>query len=359
MRLLVTGGAGFIGSNFIRHILAARNDVEVLNLDALTYAGNLENLRGADSDPRYRFVHGDVRDSECVGGLMREVDAVVHFAAESHVDRSIESSSLFVQTNVLGTQNLLAAALANGHKRFIQISTDEVYGDLPWRDPEDMRDSEDAPPFTETSPLAPRSPYAASKAAADHLALAYAQTYGLDVIVTRSSNNYGPYQSPEKLIPLMVTNALAGRSLPVYGDGLNVRDWIHVRDHCRAIEEALFHGLPGEVYNVGGGNEQTNLKVVQAIVHALDVSEDLIAFVADRPGHDRRYALDATKAALELHWQPEIPFQEGLAEVIRWYEEHTTWWERVRSGEYQSFYEHMYGKQGRHAFRDAPPRPGA
>lgn len=349
MRLLVTGGAGFIGSNFIHYLLEARQDVELANLDKLTYAGNLENLTGLEDDPRYRFVREDICDSEVVGQLIREVDAVVNFAAESHVDRSIESDYPFIRTNVVGTQTLLAAALEAGGRRFLQVSTDEVYGQLPWRDP--LESDEPADRFTEESPLAPRSPYAASKAAADHLALAYHHTHGLDVVITRSGNNYGQYQFPEKLIPLMITNALEGRKLPVYGDGLHVRDWLHVRDDCRGIESALFYGRAGEVYNFGNRSEHANLAVVRTILRLVGKGEDLIEFVPDRPGHDRRYAIDPSKAERELGWRAEISFEQGLWDTIHWYQEHRTWWERTKSGEYQRYYERMYGSGGRHPLR--------
>lgn len=346
MRLLVTGGAGFIGSNFVRHLLDAVDEIEVVNLDLLTYAGNLENLDGVMGDPRHRFVRGDVCDAALVQELLPGVDGVVNFAAESHVDRSVSSAAPFVQTNIVGTHTLLAAALAAGTPRFVQVSTDEVYGELPWRDPEVADPT--APRFTEDTPLAPRSPYAATKAAADLLALSYHTTHGMHVVVTRCSNNYGPYQFPEKLIPLMVTNALESRELPVYGDGLNVRDWIHVGDHCAGVRRALRHGEPGRVYNFGGDAERTNLQVVRAILERVGASEDLIRYVDDRPGHDRRYAVDSARAREELDWAPTVGFEPGLAETIGWYEENRGWWSRVRSGEYQQYYDRMYGAGGRH-----------
>lgn len=346
MRLLVTGGAGFIGSNFIRYILEAHPDAIVTNLDKLTYAGNLENLHELDRDPRYRFVRGDICDRSVVADLVGEADAIVNFAAESHVDRSIDADYPFIHTNVVGTQTLLAAALDAGGRRFIQISTDEVYGQLPWRDP-GRAAADDGERFTELSPLSPRSPYAASKAAADHLALAYFHTHGMETVITRSCNNYGPYQFPEKLIPLMITNALEGRRLPVYGDGLHVRDWIHVRDHCRGIEAALLRGRPGEAYNFGASEERTNLRVVRTILRLLERGEELIEFVPDRPGHDRRYALDPSRAERELGWQAEITFRDGLAATVDWYRSHPEWCARAKSGEYQAYYERMYGASAR------------
>ena len=359
MRLLVTGGAGFIGSNLVRYFLDEYQDVEVINLDLLTYAGNLDNLTGLEADPRYRFVHGDICDAALVGELVGEVDAVLNLAAESHVDRSIAHDTPFVRTNVNGAHTLLSAALAAPNPpRFVHVSTDEVYGELPWRDPE-ARDSarrdaagrdaaggdaagRDAAPmapeddrFTESTPLAPRSPYSATKASADMLVLAYHRTHGLDAVVTRCSNNYGPYQFPEKLIPLMVSNAMMGEPLPVYGDGLNVRDWIHVRDHCRGLDAALRKGRSGEAYNFGGDAERTNLQIVNAILEQTGADPELITFVEDRLGHDRRYAVDATKAKEELSWAPLVEFGEGLTETIAWYGENGAWLERIASGEYR------------------------
>jgi dTDP-glucose 4,6-dehydratase len=354
MRLLVTGGAGFIGSNLVRFLLESHADREVVNLDLLTYAGNLENLEEVQDDPRYRFVQGDVCDRALVREVMAGVDAVLNLAAESHVDRSVVSAAPFVHTNVTGTFTLLEEALAAGVSRFVQVSTDEVYGELPWRDP---ASAGVGPRFTEETPLDPRSPYSATKAGADLLALSYHTTHGLDVVVTRCSNNYGPYQFPEKLIPLMITNALEGRELPVYGDGLNVRDWIHVEDHCRGLERALVDGRPGRVYNFGGDAERTNLQVVRGIVDAVGADDGLITFVKDRPGHDRRYAIDHRRASEELGWEPLIAFEDGLAEVVRWYREHDRWWRRVRSGEYLRYYEEMYGEDGRHRAATSHPRP--
>ena len=349
MKILVTGGAGFIGSNLVRYFLEEYQNVEVINLDLLTYAGNLDNLAGLEADSRYRFVHGDICDVSLVGDLVGEVDAVLNLAAESHVDRSIAHDTPFVRTNVNGTHTLLSAALsAENPPRFVQVSTDEVYGELPWRDPagpdsgprdSGSPDSGSSDPddelFTESTPLAPRSPYSATKAAGDMLALAYHRTHGLDVVVTRCSNNYGPYQFPEKLIPLMVSNAMKGEPLPVYGDGLNVRDWIHVRDHCRGLDAALREGRPGEVYNFGGDAERTNLQIVQAILEQTASDPGLLTFVEDRLGHDRRYAVDATKAKKELSWAPLVEFEEGLAETVGWYGANQAWLERIESGAYR------------------------
>lgn len=329
-RILVTGGAGFIGSNFIHYWLKEREG-EVINLDLLTYAGNLENLADVADHPRYRFVRGDIADRGLVEGLLDGVEAVVNFAAESHVDRSIHDAGAFIRSNVAGTQVLLDAAKSRGVGRFLQISTDEVYGSL---GPEGA--------FTEETPLAPNSPYSASKAAADLLVRAYHHTYGLDAVITRCSNNYGPYQFPEKLIPLMVTNVLEGKELPVYGDGLNVRDWIHVVDHCRAIDAVLHRGKAGEVYNVGAGEEHANLELVKAILRLLGRPESLIRFVADRPGHDRRYAIDSTKIQRELGWRPKVGFAEGMASTVEWYVKHRNWWEKIKSGAYRDYYERMY-----------------
>ncbi len=322
MRYLVTGGAGFIGSNLVRHILAERPGAEVVNLDALTYAGHLESLSDVEADPRHRFVHGDICDGPLVAELMDGVDVVLNLAAESHVDRSIVEDAPFVRTNVLGTQTLLAAALTAGVGRFVQVSTDEVYGELPWRDP--ALDDE-APLFTEETPLSPRSPYSASKAGADHLALAYHATHGMDVVITRCSNNYGPYQYPEKLMPLMITRALADEPLPVYGDGLYVRDWIHVEDHCRGLLAAADRGRAGRAYNFGGNAERTNLSVVRELLGILGKPESLIEHVTDRPGHDRRYAIDASRARAELAWVPEIEFEKGLRETVEWYGANGAW----------------------------------
>lgn len=329
-RILVTGGAGFIGSNFIRYMLE-RHSYSIINLDALTYCGNLENLRDVEDHPRYTFIRGSITDRELVNRIIQDVDAVINFAAESHVDRSIQDPEIFIKTNVLGTQTLLEASRREGIERFIQISTDEVYG------------SAETGYFTEETPLAPNSPYSASKAAADLMVRAYHRTYGLPVNITRCSNNYGPYQFPEKLIPLMITNALEDRPLPVYGDGMNVRDWLHVEDHCSAIDLVLHHGRDGEVYNIGGNNERRNIDIVRLILRELGKDESLIRFVEDRPGHDRRYAIDATRIRNELGWKPRYSFREGIRETINWYIRNRKWWENIKSGEYLRYYERMYG----------------
>jgi dTDP-glucose 4,6-dehydratase len=329
MRILVTGGMGFIGSNLLRLVLRERPAWRVVNLDLLTYAGNPENLADvvgpAEADGRYAFVRGDIAEEPLVSRLLASgFDAVVNLAAESHVDRSIQSAAPFVRTNVVGTQVLLDAARAAGVPRFVQVSTDEVYGDL---EPDD-------PPFSESTPIAPSSPYSASKAAADHLALAYHRTHGMDVVVTRCSNNYGAYQFPEKLIPLMIVNAVEGRRLPVYGRGENVRDWIEVEDHCRGVLAALERGRAGAVYNFGGASERRNIDVVREIVRIVGAAAEQIEFVTDRPGHDLRYAIDFSKAKAELGWEPTVSFEEGLSRTVAWYLENRGWWTRVRDGAY-------------------------
>jgi dTDP-glucose 4,6-dehydratase len=331
MRLLVTGGLGFIGSNFVRHVLRERPEWSVTVLDLVTYAGNPANLADLSADPRYRFAKGDIADPEVAAAAAAEADAVLNFAAESHVDRSILSAQPFVRTNVLGTLVLLEVARDRGC-RLVQVSTDEVYGSL----------AAGAPPFTERSPLDPTSPYAASKAAADHLALACARTHAQDVVVTRCSNNYGPYQFPEKLIPLMITNALEGKPLPVYGDGRQVRDWIHVEDHCAGLLAALERGRSGEVYNFGGRSERPNIEIVRRIVELLGVSPELIRHVTDRPAHDRRYAIDSSKAESGLGWRARRTLDEGLVETVRWYREHESWWRAVKDGSYRDFYRVWY-----------------
>jgi dTDP-glucose 4,6-dehydratase len=332
MRLLITGGAGFIGSNFIRLILSSYPDYEVTNLDKLTYAGNLENLKDVSDSPRYRFIRGDICDRERVEEAIGRADAVVHFAAESHVDRSIHAAADFIQTNVLGTQVLLDAAREAKVSRFVLISTDEVMGSC-----------EEGGYFTESSPLRPNSPYAASKAGAEHLARAARVTFGLDVVTTRASNNYGPYQFPEKLIPLMIANAMEDRELPVYGDGLNVRDWLYVEDCCRAIDAVFHRGRSGEVYNIGSRAERTNLEVVRTLLDLLGKPHSLIRFVTDRLGHDRRYATDPRKIEAELGWKPQETFESGMEKTVRWYKDNSEWVARARSGEYRSYYDEMYG----------------
>ncbi|GEA17245.1 dTDP-glucose 4,6-dehydratase [Moorella sp. E306M] len=335
VKLLVTGGAGFIGSNFIRHILKEHHDWYIVNLDKLTYAGNLENLKDVEDNPRYRFVRGDIADRELVDHLFREekFDLVANLAAESHVDRSILDPAPFIETNVKGTKVLLEAARQHGVQKFLQVSTDEVYGSL----------GPDDPPFTEESPIRPNSPYSASKAAADLMCRAYFVTYGLPVVITRCSNNYGPYQHPEKFIPTIILNALADKPIPVYGDGQNVRDWIHVEDHCRALDLVLQKGQAGEVYNIGAKNEHTNLDIVKTILRLMNKPESLITFVKDRPGHDRRYAIEPSKIEAALSWQPRVDFTSGLKDLITWYIEHRPWWERVKSGEYRIYAERWYG----------------
>ena len=348
-RLLVTGGAGFIGANFIRHWRRRHPADRVVNLDALTYAGNLENLAEVERHAGYRFVHGDIGDTALVARLLREeaIDALVHFAAESHVDRSILGPGAFVSTNVQGSFSLLEAARevwGRGERgeRFVHVSTDEVYGSL----------EADEPAFTETTPYRPNSPYSASKAASDHLVRAYFHTYGLPVLTTNCSNNYGPYQFPEKLIPLTILNALRGDPLPLYGDGMNIRDWLYVEDHCAAIETVLLGGRLGETYNIGGGNQWPNLHIVQRICERLDARapgarprRELIRFVTDRPGHDRRYAMDGSKLARELGWSPSHDFETGLDATIDWYLEHRDWCERVRTGRYRDYLRAQYGER--------------
>ncbi len=334
--IFVTGGAGFIGSAFVHLVLAETADVEIVNFDALTYAGNLENLEGVDG-ARHRFVKGDICDREAVlRALPENCEAIFNFAAESHVDRSIASASEFVLTNVLGTQVLLDAARERKVKRFVQVSTDEVMGSLP---------DESSLYFTELSPLKPNSPYAASKAAAEHFVRAARETFGLDTVVTRCGNNYGPRQFPEKLIPLMIANAMRDEPLPVYGDGRNVRDWIYVEDHARAVLRAYERGRAGEIYNVGARNERQNIDVVESILDALGKPRDLVRFVKDRPGHDRRYAIDPLKAETELEWKPRMTWEDGLRKTIDWYRENGDRVDRIRSGAYRDYYRNHYGME--------------
>lgn len=346
---LVTGGAGFIGSNFITYLLDTDPDITIVNLDLLTYAGNLENLNNVDHNPRYHFIRGDVRDTETVSYIFAQydIDTVVHFAAESHVDRSITDPQIFLTTNILGTQTLLETAKKHWslhpedkHCReykpgvkYLQVSTDEVYGALG-----------KTGMFQETTPLSPNSPYSASKASADLFVRAYHETFGLPVNITRCSNNYGPYQFPEKLIPLMIHNAQREKPLPVYGDGMQIRDWLHVSDHCSAIYTVLQKGKDGEIYNVGGNNEKTNIEIVKLILAELGKPESLIHHVADRPGHDRRYAIDNTKITTELGWKPSYTFEQGIRETIQWYLSHLEWMAHVTSGEYQNYYRDFYGE---------------
>lgn len=332
-RILVTGGAGFIGSNFIRMVLSEHPDTFVVNLDALTYAGNLENLAGFLDHANHKFVKGDICNGQLVAKVINDygIDTIVNFAAESHVDRSITGAKIFIETNVTGTLMLLQAAREKGLERFVQVSTDEVYGSL-------GADGK----FTEQTPLSPNSPYSASKAAADHLVRAFGHTWGLKYNITRCSNNYGPYQFPEKLIPLMINNALNDKELPVYGDGLYVRDWLYVHDHCAAIWQVLKKARPGEIYNVGGCSEKANMEVVNLILDRLDKPKSLIKHVKDRPGHDRRYAIDADKIMSELGWRPSVSFEEGINKTIDWYLENADWLGHIVSGDYQKYYDSMY-----------------
>jgi dTDP-glucose 4,6-dehydratase len=334
VNLFITGGAGFIGSCYARLVRQARPDDLLVNLDALTYAGNLENLRDLEADPRHVFVRGDIRDKDAVAALLRQhqIEAVVNFAAESHVDRSILSAEPFLDTNVTGTLRLLEAARAAGVRRFVQVSTDEVYGSLG-----------PTGAFEETTPMSPRSPYSASKASADHFVMAFHETHGMDAVITRCSNNYGPYQFPEKLIPLMILNAFEHKPLPIYGDGMQVRDWIHVEDHCRAIDAVLLGGTAGQVYNIGAENDRPNLDVVRAILRLTERDESLLRYVPDRPGHDRRYAMNAAKIRAQLGWKPRHQFEQGLADTVAWYRDNPHWWQRVRSGAYRDYYEQQYG----------------
>ena len=345
---LITGCAGFIGSNFVHYMLKKYPEILLVNLDKLTYAGNLENLKDVEGDPRHVFVQGDICDKELVEGLFQkyDFDYVINFAAESHVDRSIKNPEIFVQSNVMGTVNLLQRAKEAWYdadaktwkegKKYLQVSTDEVYGAL----------GADGF-FMETTPLCPHSPYSSSKASADMFVMAFHDTYGMPVNITRCSNNYGPYQFPEKLIPLMISRALADQSLPVYGAGENVRDWLHVEDHCAAIDLVMRKGREGEIYNVGGHNERTNLEVVKTILRALGKPENLITYVKDRPGHDRRYAIDPGKIHRDLGWLPTTSFDQGIQSTIRWYLEHEKWWKDILAGEYQDYYEKMYGNRGK------------
>ena len=337
--IIVTGGAGFIGSNFIFYLRKKYPDIRIVCPDKLTYAGNMTTVAPLLNDDNFRFVRLDICDRKCVYELFEEEkpDIVVNFAAESHVDRSIDSPEVFLQTNITGTSVLMDACREYGNVRFHQISTDEVYGDLPLDRPDML--------FTEETPLNPSSPYSSSKASADLLAMAYYRTYGLPVTVSRCSNNYGPYQFPEKLIPLMIVNALNNKSLPVYGEGLNIRDWLYVEDHCRAVDLILQKGRVGEVYNIGGNTEMKNIDIVKLICKALGRSEELIVHVEDRKGHDKRYAIDHSKLSSELGWKPLTDFGEGIKNTIEWYVEHREWWEPVISGEYQQYYEKMYGER--------------
>jgi dTDP-glucose 4,6-dehydratase len=335
MKLLITGGAGFIGSNFIHYWLKNHQEDKIINLDLLTYAGNLENLKDVEQNSNYKFIKGDIGDANLVNDLVKEADVIVHFAAESHVDRSIMDAKSFVDTNVLGTFNLLEAAKNNGKKRFHHISTDEVFGAL----------KSDDPAFNEQTPYSPRSPYAASKASSDHLVRAYFHTFSLPITISNCSNNYGPYQFPEKLIPLFVTNLLEGKKVPVYGDGMQIRDWIHVDDHNRGVDLILQKGKIGETYCLGGNSEKTNMEITKLILGYLGQGEEMIEYVKDRPGHDRRYAIDFSKAKEELGWEPLIGFEDGIKKTVEWYKNNQEWWQRIKSGEYLEYYKKQYGEK--------------
>jgi len=335
MKLLVTGGAGFIGSNFVIYMLREHPNYQIVNVDTLTYAGNLENLKSIENHPNYTFTKADITDGKAIDQIFQQgIDVVVNFAAESHVDRSILEPEVFVKTNVLGTQVLLDASKRYGVTKYVQVSTDEVYGSLG-----------ETGLFMESTPVEPNSPYSASKAGGDLLVRAYHETFGLPVNITRCSNNYGPYQFPEKLIPLIISRALSDQALPIYGDGLNIRDWLYVEDHCSAIDLVIHQGRVGEVYNIGGNNERTNLHIVKTILQELNKPESLITYVEDRLGHDRRYGIDPTKLAQELSWKPKHNFETGIKETIQWYLNNKDWWTRIQSGEYQQYQITQYGER--------------
>ncbi|MBI4262270.1 dTDP-glucose 4,6-dehydratase [Candidatus Uhrbacteria bacterium] len=331
MRLLITGGAGFMGSNFIRYLIRTYPTYEIINFDKLTYAGNLENLKEVENNPRYQFVRGDISDADAVSVAIRGVDAVVNFAAETHVDRSIMDPTAFIRTDIFGTYTLLEAVKKYGVGRMIQISTDEVYGSVAEGEAD------------ESHPFEPNSPYSASKAGGDHLCRAYVKTYGTPVIVTHGCNFYGPNQYPEKFIPLFVTNLIEGKKVPLYGDGRNIREWIYTEDHCRAVDRIVHDGKLGEVYNIGSGERYTNIEVVEMILQEFGGGDEMIEYVQDRPGHDRRYALDSSKIRRELGWNPEVSFRDGLTKTIAWYKENQVWWKKLKSGEYLEYYMKLYG----------------
>lgn len=335
MKLLITGGAGFIGSNFIHYILKKYPDYEIVNLDLLTYAGNLENLKDVENNPNYKFVKGDIADAKLVTELAKDVDMIVHFAAESHVDRSIINAESFIKTNVIGTYTLLEAAKNNGNIRFHHVSTDEVFGSL----------GLDDPAFNEKTAYDPRSPYSASKAASDHLVRAYYHTYNLPVTVSNCSNNYGPYHFPEKLIPLFITNLLEGKKVPLYGNGLNVRDWLYVEDHCAAIDLIIHHGKIGETYCIGGNAEKNNREITHELLKLMDKNESYVELVKDRPGHDKRYAINFSKIKKELGWEPSVNFEEGLVRTVEWFKNNEVWWKNIKSGDYREYYAKQYGKK--------------
>jgi len=337
MKLLVTGGAGFIGSNFIHYILGKYPDYEVINFDKLTYAGNLENLKEFEDHPNYHFVRGDILNAELLEHVAKDVDIIVHFAAESHVDRSVLDPFAFIRTNVLGTHTLLEVARKLGNKRFHHISTDEVFGSL------SLEETEKA--FHEETPYDPRSPYSSSKAASDHLVRAYYHTFGLPITISNCSNNYGPYHFPEKVIPLFITNLMEGKKVPLYGDGKNVRDWIHVQDHCSAIDAIIHRGKIGHTYVVGGNSEKSNFELTMTILENMGMGEEMIEYVKDRPGHDRRYAVRPHKIKAELGWQPTISFSDGIRRTIQWYAENEAWWQRVKTGDYLKYYDTWYNKR--------------
>jgi len=336
MKLLVTGGAGFIGSNFIHYMLKKYSDYEITNLDLLTYAGNLENLKDLEDNSNYKFIKGDICDAKLVAELVKDADAIVHFAAESHVDRSILDSESFIKTNIIGTHTLLEAAKSagwrNGNKRFHHVSTDEVFGSLTATDPA----------FNENTPYDPRSPYAASKASADHLVRAYFHTFGLPITISNCSNNYGPYHFPEKLFPLFITNLIEGKKVPLYGDGMNVRDWLFVSDHCSAIDAILHNGKIGETYCVGGNAEKTNKEITYKILELMGKDESSIEFAQDRPGHDKRYAIDFSKIKNELGWEPSVSFEDGLQKTVEWYKNNQDWWKEIKNGDYKKYYNKQY-----------------
>jgi dTDP-glucose 4,6-dehydratase len=334
MKILVTGGAGFIGSNFIRYIFKNHPNYDIINLDLLTYAGNLENLKDAEGNPNYKFIKGDIADKDLANDLIKDADIIVNFAAESHVDRSILDSAAFIHTNILGTHNLLEAAKNNGLKRFHHVSTDEVFGHLGLNDPA----------FNEKTSYSPRSPYSASKAAADHLVMAYHHTYDLPVTISNCSNNYGPFQFPEKLHGLFITNLIEGKKVPVYGDGMQIRDWLYVEDHCDAIDAIIHRGKIGQTYCVGGNTEKPNIEITKKILEILGKGEEMIEYAKDRPGHDRRYAIDFSKIKKELRWEPKTGFEKGMEETVEWYKNNPDWWQKIKSGEYLKYYERQYGK---------------
>ncbi len=334
MKILVTGGAGFIGSNFIHYMLKKYPDYQIVNLDLLTYAGNLENLKELENNANYKFVKADICDAKLVDELVGDVDIVVHFAAESHVDRSILDSAAFVHTNVVGTHTLLEAARKAGNKRFHHVSTDEVFGSLAAQDA----------PFNEATPYDPRSPYSASKASSDHLVRAYFHTYGLPITISNCSNNYGPFMFPEKIIPLFITNLMEDKKVPLYGDGMQIRDWLFVEDHCRAIDLIIHKGRIGETYCVGGDSEKTNKDITYKILELMGKGEEMIEFVKDRPGHDRRYAINFSKIKNELGWEPSVSFEEGMQKTVEWYKNNEAWWKNIKNGSYQEYYAKQYGK---------------